>query len=128
MSKKIILIIVLLSCLMLFVSGCDGSSTKQNAVSQACTEVANVLGIDASEISGSAEKITENTNENHYMIALMILSQADMDNSLESYDNVYLVEVNVPNIESGMVVVVEKDGIQTTIVPQGFIDRLTVTE
>ena len=128
MYKKILFLIVALSCLLLFIAGCDGSSTKQNIVLQACTEVATVLGVDVSEISGSVEKITKNTNESHLMMALMILSQADMDNSLESYDNIYLVEVSVQNQDSGMVVVVEKDGIVTTVVPQGFIDQLTQLE
>lgn len=128
MIKKTIFLIIVLSCLLLFVGGCDGSSTKQNAVSIACTEVSTILGVDVSEISGTAEKITENTNESHYMMALMILSQANMDNSLGSYDSVYLVEVNVPNQDSGMVVVVENNGTLTTVVPQGFIDRLTGTE
>ena len=128
MNKKLIFFTVIFLCFSLFVSGCDGSSSKKTAILNSCTEVATIMGIAVDEISGTSETITQKTNESHLMMALMILSQADMDNDLENYDHVFLVEVTVPNKDSGMVVVVEKDGVQTTIVPQGFIDRLLETE
>jgi len=77
-------------------------------------------GTSVGAVNSDAKLVNDQMSESHRMMAIMILSGAGMDNNVENYDRVYLVDVATEDGNTGKVVVVEKDGKRTTVIPQAL--------
>jgi hypothetical protein len=127
--KKIFVFFLVAMITMTLVSvGC--SSSDHEASNRAANEVGAIWGVDHGEqnldhdVKGG---VGGSWTESHRMMAVMILSGAGMNTDFEAYDEVFLVDVATKDgSNTARVVVVEKDGIKETIIPQAIKDQGTI--
>lgn len=121
--RRILFSAVLCLMVLFLLAGCGGSLSTDDIAATVSNELATTLGLDEQDIEVEIDTVNDSMSESHQMIALMILSGADMDTDPESYDKVYLASVSTKDgsIDSSVVVVVQ-DGTATTVIPQGLKD------
>jgi hypothetical protein len=114
------LVLVIASLILV---GCTSSDHK--AEWKARGEVGNIWGVGEQGVKSDLKRVDSGMSESHRMMAIMILSEAGENTDLESYEDVYLVDVATDDgSNTATVVVVEdKNGSQKTIVPQTVKDQ-----
>lgn len=114
-----LIIIAVVFIVMAMLGGCESSDFR--AEHAAARDFAEILGVDEQKIESKAHAVNDRMSESHRMMAFMILSGAGMDTDFESYDEVFLVDVATSDgSNTGKVVVVEKDGIRSTVIPDSL--------
>ncbi len=116
-------VIFALAIASLLLVGCTSSDHK--AGWKAREEVGAIWGVGEQGVDSDLKRVDEGMSESHRMMAIMILSGAGENSDLESYEDVYLVDVktNDGSNTATVVVVENKDGSQRTIVPQAIKDQ-----
>ena len=119
--KSVMLMLVVVSVLLMV--GCTSSDHK--AGWNARGEVGKIWGVGEQGVKSDLKRVDKGMSESHRMMAIMILSEAGENTDLESYEDVYLVDVatNDGSNTATVVVVEEKGGSQKTIVPQTIKDQ-----
>lgn len=123
-GRSVILVLMIVS---LGLAGC--TSSDHQAGWNARGEVGAIWGVGEQGVDSDLKRVDEGMSESHRMMALTILSGAGENTDLESYDNVYLVDVATKDgSNTATVVVVEdKDGAQRTIVSQAVRDQGSIS-
>lgn len=103
--------------------GCTSSDHK--AGWKAREEVGAIWGVGEQGVGSDLKRVDDGMSESHRMMAIMILSGAGENSDLDSYEDVYLVDVKTKDGSNAATVVVveDKDGLQRTIVPQAIKDQ-----
>lgn len=119
--------ILALAIASLVLAGCTSADHK--AGWNAREEVGAIWGVGEQGVDSDLKRVDEDTSESHRMMAIMILSGAGESSDLESYEDVFLVDVktNDGSNTATVVVVEDKDGLQRTIVPQAIKDQGNIT-
>ncbi len=127
--KKIFVFIVI-AMITMSLASVSCSSSDHQASNSAANEVGGIWGVDYGEqnldhdVKGG---IGGSWTESHRMMAVMILNCAGMNTDFESYDEVFLVDVQIKDgSNTARVVVVEKDGKQEVAIPQAIKDQGTI--
>lgn len=103
--------------------GCTSADHK--AGWNAREEVGAIWGVGEQGVDSDLKRVDEDMSESHRMMAIMILSNAGENSDLDSYEDVFLVDVktNDGSNTATVVVVEDKTGLQRTIVPQAIKDQ-----
>ncbi len=120
MKKTLILTVILLVSSIYSIGCFSNPSPEKSAELRASAEMEELWGTSVGAVNSDAKLVNDQMSESHRMMAIMILSGAGMDNNVENYDRVYLVDVATEDGNTGKVVVVEKDGKRTTVIPQAL--------
>lgn len=116
-------VILSLAIASLMLVGCTSSDHK--AGWNAREEVGAIWGVGEQGVDSDLKRVDDSMSESHRMMAIMILTGAGENSDLDSYEDVYLVDVktNDGSNTATVVVVENKDGSQKTIVPQAIRDQ-----
>jgi hypothetical protein len=116
-------VILALAIASLVLVGCTSADHK--AGWNAREEVGAIWGVGEQGVDSDLKRVDEDMSESHRMMAIMILSNAGENSDLDSYEDVFLVDVKTTDgSNTATVVVVEdKTGLQRTIVPQAIKDQ-----
>lgn len=126
MSGRLVVSALLVASLVLV--GC--TSPDHQAGWNAREEVGAIWGVGEQGVDSEQKRVDEGMSESHRMMAIMILSGAGESTDLDSYEDVFLVDVatNDGSNTATVVVVEDKNGMQRTIVPQAVRDQGTLSE
>ncbi len=118
--RSVILALAIASLVLL---GCTSADHK--AGWNAREEVGAIWGVGEQGVDSDLKRVDEDMSESHRMMAIMILSNAGENSDLDSYEDVFLVDVktNDGSNTATVVVVEDKTGLQRTIVPQAIKDQ-----
>jgi hypothetical protein len=121
LTRSVILALVVVS--LALVGGCTSSDHK--AGWNARGEVGAIWGVGEQGVDSELKRVDKGMSESHRMMAVMILNGAGENTDLESYEDVYLVDVSTNNGSNTATVVVieDKNGGQRTIIPQAVRDQ-----
>lgn len=116
-------VILALAIASLVLVGCTSADHK--AGWNAREEVGAIWGGGEQGVDSDLKRVDEDMSESHRMMAIMILSNAGENSDLDSYEDVFLVDVktNDGSNTATVVVVEDKTGLQRTIVPQAIKDQ-----
>jgi hypothetical protein len=116
-------VILALAIASLVLVGCTSADHK--AGWNAREEVGAIWGVGEQGVDSDLKRVDEDMSESHRMMAIMILSNAGENSDLDSYEDVFLVDVktNDGSNTATVVVVEDKTGLQRTIVPQAIKDQ-----
>lgn len=125
MSRMPLVFALLIASMVLV--GCTSSDHK--AGWDAREEVGRIWGVGEQGVDSDLKRVDEGMSESHRMMAIMILSGEGENTDLESYENVYLVDVatNDGANTATVVVVEDEDGNQKTIIPQTIREQGTLS-
>jgi len=116
-------VILALAIASLVLVGCTSADHKSGW--NAREEVGAIWGVGEQDVDSDFKRVDEDMSESHRMMAIMILSNAGENSDLDSYEDVFLVDVKTNDGSNTATVVVVEDetGLQRTIVPQAIKDQ-----